>query len=120
MIADVVKMANDDNPIVWGLTAGEVLWGAYVNHEGLLGSVEQHAGTIAATAAGVGLTEVAAGIGVSLIAAGAPMALVVVGGAVAVGVVAAGVGATVQTVVDHRHAIIHAADSAVHDVEHLF
>jgi hypothetical protein len=101
-------------------TVGPVLWGAFVEHEGVVGSLENHAGNIADAVAGVGLTVAAIAIGAPLVAAGAPAALVTVGAVVAASVVAAGVGAAVQTIVDHRHAIIHAADSAVHDVEHLF
>jgi hypothetical protein len=49
-----------------------------------------------------------------------PDAIVVIGGVAIGAAVAAGVGAAVQTIVDHRQGIIHAADGAVHDVEHLF
>jgi hypothetical protein len=102
------------------VTTGQVLWGAFVEHEGVRVSLEKNAGNIADAAVGIGLSAAAVAIGVPLVAAGAPVALVAVGSAVAVGVVAVGVGAAVQTVVDHRQAIIHAADGAIHDVEHFF
>jgi hypothetical protein len=54
--------------------------------------------------------------GVALVAAGAPVAVGVVGAVVVTGVVAAGVGYTVQEVVDHRKAIGHFAERMVADL----
>lgn len=94
--------------IMIATVGGEVVWGATAEHEGWLGSVERHAGDIASVAAGL------------IVAAALPEGLVGLGAAAVIGVTAVGVGALVQTAVDHRHAIIHAADGAVHDLEHLF
>ncbi len=63
-------------------------------------------------------------VGVAIVAAGAPEiaagAVVVVGAAVIGGIVAVGVGAVVQTIVDHRKAIYHDARDEVRDIESVF
>jgi hypothetical protein len=112
--ASAIAAVADKGPAIVAIafTTGQVVWGAFGEHEGVVGSLEKHAGDMTDTAVQLGLAATA---GVALVTAGAPVALVAVG----VVVVGAGVGAAVQTIVDHRHAIIHEADSAVHDVEHL-
>jgi hypothetical protein len=98
------------------VTTGEVLWGAYHDHEGLVGSIEQHSGDIA-DAAVSGLATAGAIAAIGLLVPAAPAAVVIVGGVAIGAVVAAGVGATVQTIVDHnRQKINHAID----DIGHLF
>jgi uncharacterized protein YukE len=101
----------------WGVTGYQVISDA--RREGLTASLEQNAGDIAETAVGP-LATGAAVAGIVLLAPAAPVAVVAVGGVAIGAVVAVGVGAGVQAIVDHRHGIIHAADGALHDLEHLF
>jgi hypothetical protein len=91
---------------------------AWLRHEGLLASLEQNSGGIAGLVAasllaGVGETVggVVVGAVVGVVAVGAPEAVVAVGavvvGAALVGIVAAGVGAVVQTGVNHNKKTIN-------------
>jgi hypothetical protein len=78
--------------------------------KGVLGSVESHSGDIASLA--LTIPEGAAGVAIAgVVLAGAPEAVVAVGAVAAGAVVAAGVGYTVQSIVDHRKAIEHFAES---------
>ena len=104
-VADVVEKVAIGATIA--IAVGQVAWDAVVEHEGWVRSVERNAGGIAGAAAGLA------------VALALPEAIIPLGAAAVIAVTAVGVGAAVQIAVDHRHGIIHAADSAVHDVEHF-
>jgi hypothetical protein len=84
--------------------------------EGWGGSLESQAGNIASLALSEPEGAIGLAAGGALVAAGAPVAVGVVGAVVVTGVVAAGVGYTVQEVVDHRKAIGHFAERMVADL----
>ena len=73
-------------------------------------SVVDETGDIASLALSVPEGDIGFAAGAALVAAGAPFAVGVIGAVVVTGVVAAGVGYTVQEVVDHRKAIGHFAE----------
>jgi uncharacterized protein YukE len=81
---------------------------------GYRASLEEHSGEIASTAfevvAGDAVGAAAAGV---ILAAGAPEIVAAIGAVAVVGVAAAGVGYTVQSVVNHRRAIEHFVDSVL-------
>lgn len=98
-LSNVVKWGGKITP--YGMAAVTIVEvGVGAHHEGLRASLEKNASNITGTAIAVG------------IAIAAPEAVVGAGPVIAVGLVGAGVGYSVQAIVDHRKAIGHFLESA--------
>ena len=112
-VSDVaVVLDHAASVVAWGYTGWTVVHDA--KRHGALSSLEAHAGDIASmgfsTVAGGALGAAAAGV---ILAVGAPEIVAAIGAVAVVGVTAAGVGYTVQSIVNHRKEIGHFVESVL-------